>query len=73
MLHSVAQTYKEKLEMKAYNHKKQEEIDELSKCTFKPVVHSYYPPGEDFYEGVPRGFKVYFSEFKVANFIKENC
>ena len=61
-MYEVAHHYKEKLHQKAYALKKKEEIQELSHCTFEPKLNKKYEYSEvryqDFYEGVPNGFKV---------------
>lgn len=61
LLYEVAHQYKEKLHQKAYALKKKEEIQELSHCTFEPRLNRNYEDStarhQDFYEGVPNGFK----------------
>lgn len=61
LMYEVAHHYKEKLHQKAYALKKKEEIQELSHCTFEPRLNSNYENctarHQDFYEGVPNGFK----------------
>jgi len=61
LLYEVARTYKEKLQQKTYALKKKEEIDDLSYCTFKPKLNDNYESStgrfQDFYDGVPNGFK----------------
>jgi len=61
LLYEVAHQYREKLHQKAYALKKKEEIQELSHCTFEPRLNHEYEEssmrGQDFYEGVPKGFK----------------
>jgi len=61
MMYEVAKIYKEKLHLKTYTIKKKEEADEMKECTFKPKIDRLYETspvrGQDFYEGVPKGFK----------------